>query len=177
MSQPAPFHVFHAHTEANIDHAALITGFHNYRGHPDTRKTHLINNRYENIYLTETQLPALTPLLIHARHCAARLLSQQGNTTPITRIGHWFNAMPPGSHTSRHDHNDGDELLSGVYYIDVPDHSGDLLIHSDTDIYSHTPEAGQLVLFKPDIEHEVEINASKYMRLSIGLNFLSAAPE
>jgi len=84
--------------------------------------------------------------------------------------------MPPGSTTLIHSHDDYDELLSGVYYVSVPENSGNLIVHDTTDKKSKeyieiTPQAGEFIFFKPDVRHEVSRNNSDEYRLSIGINF------
>ena len=84
--------------------------------------------------------------------------------------------MPPGSTTTLHSHGDYDELLSAVYYLQVPEDSGKLIIYSttkndNTEKIEITPHAGEFIFFAPDIRHEVSRNNSDEHRLSIGINF------
>jgi predicted 2-oxoglutarate/Fe(II)-dependent dioxygenase YbiX len=79
--------------------------------------------------------------------------------------------MGPDEVTSEHDHDEYDELLSGVYYVQVPPESGELVI---VDKYSRTlltPQAGMFVFFAPDVRHSVNVNGSGERRVSIGMNF------
>jgi ectoine hydroxylase-related dioxygenase (phytanoyl-CoA dioxygenase family) len=69
-----------------------------------------------------------------------------------------------------------DELLSAVYYVEVPEDSGNLVIYEkipgeDPRKIEIAPAAGEFVFFKPDVAHEVTRNNSSQSRLSIGLNF------
>jgi uncharacterized RmlC-like cupin family protein len=150
---------------------AISAGFIANNEREDIKKTHLFDGRYENIYLTEQHIPQLTGLIAEAVEHAEDILQ-----TKNLRAGYWFNYMPPGSKTTLHTHDDDDELLSAVYYVDTPDNSGDLIIHqpgsSDPeDMITITPEAGDFVFFKPDVPHEVSENKSSDSRLSIGINF------
>ena len=84
--------------------------------------------------------------------------------------------MPPGSTTTLHTHDDADELMSAVYYVNVPENSGRLVIHEKKDGVGSrkieiTPEAGDFIFFKPDVAHEVTRNNSAQSRLSIAFNF------
>ena len=79
--------------------------------------------------------------------------------------------MRPGDITLPHSHNDDDELLSGVYYVKVPEHSGELVLYQGNTSYGIQPAEGKLVLFSASLEHEVTRNDSQEMRLSIGMNF------
>ena len=130
-------------------------------------QTHLFNGRYENIYIERSQLPSIVPILDFANDCAKEIL----NTNRDFDIGFWFNDMPPGSTTLPHTHDDDDELLSGVYYIKVPQASGSLILSKNHNKKIIEAEEGKLVIFKPDCLHEVSENTSEEQRLSIGINF------
>lgn len=133
----------------------------------EIKRTHLFNGRYENIYIEESLIPTVTPVLEFAKLCAKEILSTESNLD----MGYWFNDMPPGSVTIPHTHDDDDELLSGAYYIKVPENSGDLILSNNGNTKTITPIEGQLILFKPDCLHEVTINNCDSHRLSIGINF------
>ncbi len=145
---------------------ALKNGFQKHASDPQVRRSHLFNNRYENIYLTGDDIPELKILLAEAIEQAKNIIG-----AAELRAGCWFNAMPPGAITTRHSHDDDDELLSGVYYVQVPPDSGDLILHDAEPPTRITPVAGQLIFFPPDIDHEVTRNNSSEDRLSIGMNF------
>ena len=140
----------------------------------DVRKTHEFEGRYENIYLDDTHVPALRTVIAEATQLAEKVLGVTG-----LRAGYWFNFMPPGAVTVAHRHDDYDELLSGVYYVNVPENAGTLLLHekktaarpSETGTIEILPQAGMFVFFKPDVVHEVTKNNSDRNRLSIGMNF------
>jgi Rps23 Pro-64 3,4-dihydroxylase Tpa1-like proline 4-hydroxylase len=149
----------------------ILSGFLNHYKADDVRKTHLFDGRYENIYLTQQHIPELALLISEATNLA----QQVSNVQPL-RAGYWFNYMPPGSSTTLHTHDDDDELLSGVYYVHVPENSGNLIIYDNTqdNIASKTeiiPRAGEFIFFAPDTRHEVTENLSSEHRLSIGMNF------
>ncbi len=137
----------------------------------DIRKTHLFEGRYENIYLNEQHIPELKFIINEAIDLAESILHKKN-----IRAGYWFNYMPPGATTTLHTHDDDDELLSAVYYVYVPENSGNLILYDDLksghretiEIPSRT---GDFIFFKPDIRHEVSKNNSTEHRLSIGINF------
>jgi len=138
---------------------------------PSIRKTHLFDGRYENIYMNDSHIPELLPLIQIATEYAEKILNKKN-----VRAGYWFNFMPPGSVTNPHRHDDYDELLSGVYYLDVPEDSGNLVLQDKTasgelKSIEVIPQAGLFVFFKPDVIHEVTENKSGENRLSIGMNF------
>ncbi len=137
----------------------------------DVRKTHLFDGRYENVYLTEKHIPELTSIIDEAVALAENILASKG-----LRAGYWFNYMPPDSSTLIHSHDDYDEQLSGVYYVSVPENSGNLIIYdrtenNDEEKIEIKPNAGEFIFFMPDIRHEVSRNNSDEYRLSIGINF------
>jgi len=138
---------------------------------PSIRKTHLFEGRYENIYMNDSHIPKLLPLIQIATEYAEKILNKKN-----IRAGYWFNFMPPGSVTNPHRHDDYDELLSGVYYLDVPENSGHLILQDKTasgefENIEVIPQEGLFVFFKPDVIHEVTENRSGENRLSIGMNF------
>lgn len=136
------------------------------KGFKGLNRTHFFNGRYENIYLTEDQVPALVRLKADAKQRASRLLN-----SPVIKMGCWFNEMPPGACTTLHRHDDDDERLSGVYYVCVPENSGELIIHRSAQLIRHFPRVGQWVFLAPQMPHEVAKNFSEETRLSIAFNF------
>ena len=152
--------------------STIETGFLEHHNDPDIRKTHLFEGRYENIYLNDQHIAALKSLVNEAVKLAENFLGMKN-----LRAGYWFNYMPPGATTTLHTHDDDDELLSCVYYVNVPENSGNLIIYNDDldgtvqkkiEIQSRT---GDFIFFKPDVRHEVSKNNSSEFRLSIGFNF------
>jgi len=150
----------------NIDNKKITLDFLKHIDSPDIQKTHLFEGRYENIYLNERHIPELSLLIDEATQHAQNILKVQG-----LRAGYWFNYMPPESTTTLHTHDDDDELLSAVYYVDVPENSGNLIIYQESEKIEIKPETGHFVFFKPDVRHEVSRNNSHQHRLSIGINF------
>lgn len=130
------------------------------------KQTHLFNGRYENIYIKPGSIDQLEPLIELIKLKAADYL--QLNSSQI-RMGFWFNVMRPGDSTTRHCHDDLDELLSGVYYIRVPKQSGQIILYTQRP-QKISPEEGMLLFFSPALEHEVLKNESSTIRLSIGFN-------
>jgi len=146
---------------------ALYAGYQCYADADDTRRSHLYEGRYENVYISREKLPEITQVLQHACEAAAQIL----NVTPDSlKAGLWFNAMPPGSRTLKHAHDDDDELLSAVYYVRVAENSGRLRLYSGNFMTEVTPEAGMFVFFPPDVQHDVTENLSDQIRLSLGIN-------
>ena len=131
-------------------------------------KTHLFNGRYENIYLESDKIPELKVIIDTAMENAARILNIKREKLAS---GFWMNAMGAGDVTTAHTHDDDNELLSCVYYIKVPKHSGDLIIMQKNEKIIIKPKEGNFIFFTPDTLHEVTENTSEQMRLSIAFNF------
>ena len=132
------------------------------------KRTHFFEGRYENLYLQRERIPSIGQVLQQAETYAGNLLEQ-----PVDKLrsGFWINDMGPNEVTSEHDHDEYDELLSGVYYVRVPEESGELVI---VDKHSRTvlrPQPGMFVFFAPDVRHSVSVNNSGERRISIGMNF------
>lgn len=135
---------------------------------PLLQRTHFFEGRYENIYIDREKMPALEPVLEAATQFAAEIT---GYRVDQLRCGFWFNRMGPGDVTIPHTHDDDDELLSGVYYITVPDTSAKLSLGVGDQKALIEPEEGMMVFFSPRLIHEVTKNNSAHQRLSIGMNF------
>ncbi len=131
------------------------------------RQSHHFGGRFENIYIDATDIPEITALLDLVKQQAGQLL---GVGPDSLKAGFWFNAMEAGHRTAPHHHDENDELLSAVYYIRAPGNSGDLVLHDEDGRTIVRPQAGKLVLFAPDVVHEVTVNNSNAMRLSVAFN-------
>lgn len=133
-----------------------------------TRCTHFFGGRWENLYVARERIPELAEILRHASDCAAAIV---GQPAAALRCGFWFNAQGPGQATSVHNHDENDELLSGVYYVHVPENSGDLVLEDGPLTVRCTPRDGLYLFFPPRLNHWVEPNRSTEQRLSIAFNF------
>ena len=154
--------------DAERIYARIVAGYAALRDDPDLERSHFFAGRYENIYVPEARLPALQPVLAAARRGAAEFLGKPGLQLSM---GFWFNDMGPGHVTLAHRHDEDDELASGVYYVDVPEDSGELVLTQHAVTARIVPRAGRFVFFPPDVLHEVTVNRSSGSRLSIGMNF------
>lgn len=147
--------------------AALYARFVALSGTDRVRRTHLHEGRFENTYVDPADIPDIAPVLALAKEQAGCHL---GRTAAGLKAGFWFNVMGPGQRTLAHHHDENDELLSGVYYVRVPDNSGDLLLHDAQGTVTVRPREGKLVLFSPATVHEVTTNLSRELRLSVAIN-------
>jgi hypothetical protein len=55
--------------------------------------------------------------------------------------------------------------------VNCPADSGRLVLHDDEAVITVTPRPGLLVLFPPDLPHEVEEHRGQGTRLSVAFNF------
>ena len=108
------------------------------------RQSHHFEGRFENIYIDEADIPEIVIVLNALKQQAGRLL---GVPKDSLKAGFWFNAMEPGHRTAPHHHDENDELLSAVYYLRVPENSGDLILYDDDERIRVHPQAGKLVMF------------------------------
>lgn len=141
------------------------------RASPD-RQSHFFHGRHENIYIRARRMPRVEELLeIATEHAAALLGLEPGQL----KCGFWFNLMQTGDITSLHSHDEDDELLSCVYYVDVPASSGELVLLLEDGEKRLKPENGMFVFFPPWLEHEVSRHEGGRSRLSLAINFGPAA--
>ena len=147
--------------------ACLYTRFQELSGTGRVRQTHHFAGRFENTYIDASEIPEIAAVLDVFRQQAAQWLDVAADTL---KAGFWFNAMGAGHVTSPHHHDENDELLSAVYYIRVPANSGELILYDGDRPVTVQPEEGKLVMFGPDVMHEVTVNNSPELRLSVGMN-------
>jgi len=147
--------------------AAIIEQFNRHRESEAVRRSHLFAGRYENLYLDISMVPAMQLVADQAKQFVQQILASNAEL----KFGFWFNLMQPGHVTQPHTHDDSDECLSGVYYIDTPENCGDLLVTTEDGVVRVSPKAGQFVFFSPTAVHEVTKNLSDQERLSVGMNF------
>ena len=108
----------------------------------------------------------------------------------LNTVEYWYNINTPNSYNMPHVHPNC--LMSGVFYIKVPENSGNIVFtrpeieslelshinngHNVTNPYTNTaysikPEQGKLILFPSYLSHYVEQNKSEEDRISISFNF------
>jgi hypothetical protein len=171
MSEIKPYRMqcyVSALSDAERVNQALVAEYTELRDDPDLQRTHFFGGRYENLYVPEMRIPAVRLILAEARRAAAGYLQRPGIKLSV---GFWFNEMGPGHVTLPHSHDEDDELAAGVYYVRVPENSGELVLTQGCLVTRVTPVEGRFVLFPADMVHEVTENRSSEIRLSIGMNF------
>ena len=154
--------------EAEAINRQIMDGYLQLRKEDVLRRSHFFGGRYENLYVERGRIPAISRVMEQAESYARSILQR---TAPALRSGFWLNDMGPGEMTTEHDHDEDDELLSGVYYVQVPQDSGELVVVDQRIRSAVTPEAGMFVFFSPTVLHSVGVNRSGDRRLSMGMNF------
>ncbi len=154
--------------------ASLYARFMELSGTDRIRQSHHFAGRFENIYIEKRDIPDIATVLNAVKQQAGQVL---GIAPDTLKAGFWFNAMEAGHRTTTHHHDENDELLSAVYYIRVPENSGDLILHDDGKHIRIQPQEGKLVMFAPKVLHEVTVNLSPELRLSVGMNVGPALEE
>ena len=151
-----------------------------YQNRDSTTYSHKINGRWENQYLSIQYFPHLKRLFRNACR-EGKAIFEKSLVVPYKELGlpmdeFWFNIAGPGESTGCHDHKERSEL-SGVYYLHVPDNSGDIHFRKKDDDetfeWEMKSQTGKLILFDSDIEHSVSENKSKESRISIAFNLFS----
>ena len=126
-----------------------------YQNRENTTFSHRINGRWENQYLSIQYFPQLRKLFRNACREGKAIL-EKSLVVPYKELGlpmdeFWFNITAPGESTGWHDHKERSEL-SGVYYLHVPDNSGDIHFRKKDDDetfeWEIKSQAGKLIIFE-----------------------------
>jgi hypothetical protein len=147
--------------------ASLYARFMELYGTGRIRQSHHFAGRFENSYIDEADIPDIATVLDVVKQQTGQL---QGIPMDRLKAGFWFNAMEAGQRTTLHHHDENDELLSAVYYIRVPENSGELILHDAGKQVSIQPQEGKLVMFAPGVLHEVTAHLGSGLRLSVAMN-------
>ena len=143
---------------------------------------------WQSNFLDES--PELVPLVVEINNRLEALRNTIGfkDELNLKVDSMWININHPYSYNSLHIHPNS--YMSGVYYVKVPENSGNLVLKHPTRLQSLftppdvlkgynennsstwniSPEAGKLVIFPSWIEHEVTQNLSGEDRISIAFN-------
>ena len=103
----------------------------------------------------------------------------------------WVLKHEPNDYNPAHAH--ANSLITGVYYLEVPEHSGDItfhkpdgltnIFHVSTNIpykeytptncgrWTFTPREGDILLFPSHLYHSVGVNETNKQRYSLSINF------
>lgn len=110
----------------------------------------------------------------------------------LTLGNYWVHATPPGEVTQSHTHKPA--VLSGVYYVDKPENSGDLVFVDVNQFHDYEPKSlpgevdpistpqmvikageGTMLVFPSWLPHKVPKNNSNRNRVSISFNAVLTA--
>ena len=165
-------------SDKKIDIDVILDEFHN--NTDNHTHTHFINNRWENIYINPQKIPSVLPLLSKIiseaiKEYRSRLKPHQTLVIPHELLGYeknefWFNSALPGESTGVHNHN-GKAIISGVYYLQVPEKSGNVIfIHENKEKLEIPAEPGKLIFFPTELDHYVQENEGTEKRISLSFN-------
>jgi len=158
--------------EENFDIDQILLEFNNQK--KEYYYSHFIQKRWENIYVNPMNVPAVLPFLSYAAATASKFY-QQSLIIPHELLGFnknecWFNSANTGESTRLHNHN-SEAKISGVFYLQVPENSGNLFFQNDKNHALEIPaEKGKLVLFPAWLNHYVPENQSRAKRISLSFN-------
>ena len=142
--------------------------------------SHNINGRWENHYLDIEHVSEIKKIFNLA--CSeGKKITDHSLVIPFKELGFiknefWFNIARLGESTGWHDHKEN-AILSGVYYLQTPKNSGNIIfrkkINNSWYKWSVKSRTGKMILFDSRLEHSVETNKSKDMRVSLAFNLYS----
>jgi hypothetical protein len=91
----------------------------------------------------------------------------------IFNDGMWGNISSTTHYNNTHTHGNRDKVWSGVYYLQIPLNSGNIVFHNNLGeiIREYSPKVGDLLLFHSSLPHSVGVNNSNQDRISIAFNF------
>lgn len=112
------------------------------------------------------------------------------NTPELYFHSSWINRGDSKSFQFEHNHAGRDAFLSGVYYIDVPDGSGNIIFRNPISDFQYnklwktngpsdrermvTPKNGDLIIFPSFLYHRVTLNHSNDQRITLAFNVMEA---
>ena len=141
-------------------------------------RSHWVGGRWENVYINSYLTPSVASLLNRAVSFAGDEYGQNF-LIPSQFLGYptneyWFNIAQPGESTGRHNHKD-EAAISGVFYIKVPEDSGELIFFIPGKNKITIPaKEGRMLLFPANLDHAVNVNSSEDVRISLAFNCYSS---
>ncbi len=144
----------------------------------------------EDRFVTVDQAPSMRPVLdffVSACNAIGRERNWDMREQEVTLQNYWVHPTLPGEVTQFHDHKPA--LLSGVYYLDKPQDSGDLVFFDVNPYHEYSPrllpgktdpitrpqntvkgEEGTMLIFPGWLPHKVPRNDSDRRRITISFN-------
>lgn len=146
----------------------------------------------EDRFVTVEEVPAIGIILeyfIKGCNAIARERNWDIREQEVSLQNYWVHATLPGEITQHHDHKPG--VLSGVYYVDKPENSGDLVFVDVNPYHAYRPavlpgtsdpisrpeitmpaDNGTMLVFPSWLPHRVPLNDSDRRRVSVSFNAL-----
>ena len=144
----------------------------------------------EDRFVTVEEVPSMQEVLqffVSGCNAIARERNWDTRENDVSLQNYWLHVTPPGEVTQHHDHKPA--LFSGVYYVDKPKDSGDLVFVDVNPYHEYGPallpgkddpiprgeitieaDAGTMLIFPGWLPHKVPRNNSDRRRLSISFN-------
>jgi hypothetical protein len=144
----------------------------------------------EDRFVTADEVPSMRVVLeffVSACNVIARERNWDLREQEVSLQNYWIHATPPGELTQCHDHKPG--IFSGVYYVDKPQGSGDLVFVDVNPYHEYSPRLlpgktdpvtcpeitfnaheGTMLVFPGWLPHKVPRNESARRRVSISFN-------
>ena len=142
---------------------------------------------HDELYKDEKFKQITGDILFNAKECFKHLELQNNIDPELT--GLWAIINPPGSRNTVHTHPYN--FLSGVYYLKVPQKSGNLVfldprpqaeilsapVNKNASVHlthsvSYEPKDNDLIFFPSWLQHEVKINNSNKDRIILSFNIM-----
>ncbi len=155
-----------------------------------------LTSRNEDTFIPIDRVPGIMTVLKSALDQARVAAEQYGwdlDSKQLQVEQFWANVNGP--HEFNMQHNHAPNHISGVYYVRVPDGSGDIRFHDERRLrtvtepnavrdsplaytsYTFQPAAGMLLLFPGWLDHVVGQNKSGEVRVSISFNIDLVKPK
>ena len=158
---------------------------------PDTVKMN--KGKYGSVFQGGWQSETYTQWIDGFEHMGKKLdetiesCRKQIGVPELKLKGYWFSVNSYGDYTTLHNHRDS--ILSGVFYVDIPDENmGKINFERSDDISyflpplenynnftgeraSYQPETGRVLIFPSWLKHSVDANRSKKNRISVSFNY------
>ena len=129
-------------------------------------------------------------LIEECKNCVSEFATQYGvNNKTVSVTGAWINVANKGAYQEYHMHTNSH--FSVCYYINTPENCGNIVFkshESDKDMFAlpaadsltppafktywHSAVAGNVVIFRSNLAHMVELNQSEEPRVGISMNFV-----
>lgn len=179
---------FVAYEDLNIDNDKIEKFC--YKQMDDDPNGRIISNRggWQSNDLFTSTTPELKELtdIISSRFIDLAFKMNYNINCPVGNF--WININKKNSHNVPHIHPR--TLLTSVYYVKVPENSGNIIFHRtihnyeeyvkdymiskyneyNSSTYTFVPKKGKLLIFPSWLEHEVEPNETDLERISIAFN-------